>query len=126
MYSRYTTKKESLRSIQHDVMRSRKVGNNTFEVIYKSGNRSIRLHTTDIIFFGATLYTINTGGWDTTTTKNRLNKWMPHNRIFQKDFKWYVDTDERYGYGVLDYYDGMRFKYSGEYIPETHNPIFYY
>ena len=107
-----TTKQESLESIKYDVMRSRKIGNNTFEVIYTDGNRAIRLHKTDIITFGATLYTLNTGGWETVTTKDRINKYMPHHYLFQKDYKWYVSTSE----GAVEYYDGMRFEYTGTLI----------
>ena len=109
-----TTKQESLESIKNDVMRSRKIGNNTFEVIYKDGNRAIRLHKTDIITFWPTLFSLNTGGWDTVTTKARLNKYMPHHSvyIFQRQYTWYVSTDK----GEVEYYDGMRFNYTGTLI----------
>ena len=107
-----TTKQESLESIKYDVMRSKKVGNNTFEVVYKDGNRAIRLHKTDLVTFGATLYTINTNGLETATSNDRINKYMPHNCVFQKDFDWFVSTEE----GDLVYYDGMRFDYSGRHI----------
>ena len=84
--NKMTTKKESLENIQNDVMRSRKIGNNTFEIIYKDGNRAIRLHKTDIITFGATAFILNTGGWSTVTTKDRINKHIPCHYLFQKDF----------------------------------------
>jgi len=108
-----TTKDESLRSIQNDVSHSKKIGNNTFEVIYKDGNRAIRLHKTDVVTFGASLYTINTNGWQTPTAKNKINKYSPQIYVFQNDFKWYVHTNE----GNLEYYDGMRFDYFGKHIP---------
>jgi len=110
--NKMTTKKESLESIQNDVMRSRKIGNNTFEIIYKDGNRAIRLHKTDIITFGATAFILNTGGWSTVTTKDRINKYIPCHYLFQKDFQWYLST----GKGIVEYYDGIRFNYDGSLI----------
>ncbi len=49
----------------------------------------IRLHSTDIIRITSKgIYTINTGSWQTVTTKERLNRYLPI-RIFQEKHVWY-------------------------------------
>ena len=114
MYSTITTKKDSLASIKHDVMRSKKIGNNTFEVIYKDGKRAIRLHTTDIITFVGGRYVLNTNGWETVTTKDRINKYIPHGYVYQHNFIWYVRTESE---GDIEYYDNMMFDQDGRHMP---------
>lgn len=49
------------------------------------------LHNTTILAVdNRGLITVNTGGWQTVTTKQRINQMLPDNaRIFQDDFVWY-------------------------------------
>jgi hypothetical protein len=106
-----TTKKDSLKGIEEEVLSSRKVANNTFEVIYKNGNRAIRLHYTDILTFtpdGEII--LHTGGWNTVTTKERMRKFLPHPySIHQIDYEWFLLTRDA-DYNVIEkqrYFDGM-------------------
>ena len=115
MYGDRMTKEDSIESIKHDLMSSKKVGNNTFEVVYKDGTRAIRLHKTNVVTFGTDRYTLNTGGWETYTTKDRINKYIPTGYVYQERKEWYVRTP----CGVVDYYDGITFDYEGEYIPQV-------
>ena len=84
----------------------RKVANNTFEVYDKEGNRiAIRLHNTDIITFDNNKVIIDSGGWQTHTTKSRLNDYLRSfgYHIEQKNYKWMlVNGDER-----VPFEDGM-------------------
>jgi len=67
-----TTKKESLANLT-DVAKARKIANNTFEVIYKDGRKTIRLHSTDIVeFFPNENFRLYTGGYNSQTTKRRI------------------------------------------------------
>lgn len=57
----------------------RKLANNTYAERRDNGSIAIRLHDTDII----TLHkdgslTVTSGGWKTSTTKARLNDYLPH------------------------------------------------
>ena len=109
MYSTRTTKAQSIASISHLLVKSKKVGNNTFEVVYKNGDRAIRLHKTDILTFTPNRVILNTNGWETVTTKARINQYMPNGYVYQRKYKWYVSTPE----GDTPYYDGMELDYNG-------------
>ena len=115
LYGDRITKEQSIESIKHDLKSSNKVGNNTFEVVYKDGTRAIRFHKTNVITFGTDRYTLNTGGWETNITKDRINKHIPYGYVYQERKEWYVNTPS----GVVDYFDGIAFDYEGERIPKT-------
>ena len=115
LYGDRITKEQSIESIKHDLMSSKKIGNNTFEVVYKDDTRAIRFHKTNVITFGTDRYTLNTGGWKTATTKDRINKHIPEGYVSQTNFEWSVRTPS----GDVDYYDGIMFDYEGEHIPKV-------
>jgi hypothetical protein len=96
------TKKEIMQNVTADT--SRVISNNTIEYTV-GGTRAIRLHDTDIIVFddrgGVTL---NTGGWETNMTKNRINALQNKARLYSDKGIWYaVVTGKQY---VFE--DGMR------------------
>ena len=106
-----TTKRDSLaeRSMVW-VKSSRVVANNTFELIENAGDnvgddRIIRLHFTDIMVFrpdGSIL--LDTGGWQTVTTKERMNRFLPDGLgIYQSDGFWYLTYRPD---GYVDYDSG--------------------
>jgi hypothetical protein len=75
----------------------RKLANNTYlewrgSVDDPNSNIAIKLHNTDIV----TLHpdgsmVLNSGGWRTVTTKERINRYLPHNwRLFQEKGIWYM------------------------------------
>jgi len=69
---------------------ARVIRNNTVEYERENGDRVIRLHFTDIITFHKDgSITLNSGGWRTVTTKERMNSFSPI-RIIQKKHIWYV------------------------------------
>lgn len=65
---------------------------------YDEPSYAVKLHRTDVV----TLHPdgsseIKTGGWQTLTTKNRINKYSPHASIVQSDFEWYLGGGPGYG-----------------------------
>lgn len=73
--------------------KSKKVANNTIEIDYGNGKTAIRLHNTDILIFDNGTVTLDSGGWQTHTTKRRLNRFLPGGySISQKNFEWFVNT----------------------------------
>lgn len=88
---------------------SKKVGNNTYLHKISEDTFGVRLHATDVvqIHFDDT-YTLNSGGWRTRTTKDRINSYSPA-RVWQRNSIWYV------GDGII-FEDGMK-------VDSTGNPI---
>ena len=116
----------------HQVERSKVIANNTVAYIL-GGRLHIRLHETDIIIVQPPLrfpygkITLNSGGWKTMTTKDRLNRyngryeriwdngfscyWQnPEFRVWQEDGLWYVqgrnDKEPSYFYDGVTIYHG--------------------
>lgn len=88
--------------------KKRKIGNNTYleqidEVFV------IRLHNTDIIkIYPDETQVIQTGGYRTATTKNRINEYS-FVGISQKNYSWYLQNGE-------EFFDGIRVSRTGEVI----------
>jgi hypothetical protein len=83
---------------------SRVIANNTVE--YTVGKaRTIRLHSTDVITFDALGgVTLDTGGWLTPTTKDRINQFQTAARLHSERGIWYATIGgKRY-----IYQDGLR------------------
>lgn len=78
--------------------RPKLIANNTVQY-YRNGRRVIRLHQTDILEFDGPVCTITTEGWQTVTTKDRINKYSPI-RISSQRGLWYV--------GETLFYDGIK------------------
>jgi hypothetical protein len=71
------------------------------------GSWRVRYHATDVVIYDANKqphYTLNSGGWLTKTTKERINTALPSGYwISQKNFKWTVHTPA----GDREFVDGM-------------------
>ena len=71
--------------------KTRKVGNNTYAEILPDGSVGITLHSTMIVrIHQDNSATLNTGGWYSSTTKNRINKYSPVH-VCQKKGMWYLE-----------------------------------
>lgn len=79
--------------VKNGKSKAKRIENNTYEIINDDGSRAIRLHDTDIITFtNKGTIILSSGGWQTKTTKDRLNKYLPDNiRINQKNYNWTVN-----------------------------------
>lgn len=81
----------------------RKVGNNTYAEILPNGSVGIKLHNTYVVKINPdNTYTLNSGGWQTVTTKDRINEYNPV-RVYQRDFTWYVKINGK----EYPFIDGM-------------------
>lgn len=88
------TKRQICDGIVGEHTGARVIANNTVQYTNSKGEIVIRLHNTDIITYkknGSVV--LNTDGWQTPTTKERLNRYMSerHIRIEQKNHKWTVN-----------------------------------
>jgi hypothetical protein len=89
---------------------SRKVGNNTYLERLSDDTIGLRLHSTYVVKFHANgNVTLDSGGWLTVTTKDRMN-WCDGIRVFQDDFAWFVRRiyGETFAEGeTIPFQDGM-------------------
>ncbi len=72
----------------------KKVALHTYRMEYADG-WGIRYHATEVIRYNSknNTYTIDTGGWFTKTTKERINKYLPNPYyVYQKNFLFYLHT----------------------------------
>jgi hypothetical protein len=70
--------------------KAKKVANNTLRIETEKGY-IIRLHDTNILEFDGKGYILDSGGFMTKTTKERLNEYLPEPfYISQKNFEWFI------------------------------------
>jgi len=81
------------------------VGYSTFQYKTEDGTLVTRQHNTDIVKERKGIYTLDTGGWRTRTTKDRLNAFTPY-QVYSDKGIWYVQEAHWDGRKV-PYYDGM-------------------
>lgn len=69
-----------------------------------------RYHGTDVIRWNDSVIILDSGGYQTTTTKRRMNaasiQFGLGFIVFQKDFQWFVSVGDR----DLEFSDGMEIK----------------
>ncbi len=74
----------------------------------RDGITAVTFHNTAVVVFDANTITLNSDGWQTVTTKRRMNQVADHFglqfRVWQKNFVWYVDWSGE----TLEYYDGIK------------------
>lgn len=87
--------------------RAKIIARNTFKFTAADGATVTRLHHTDVVReLGAGRYQLNSGGWRTATTKDRMNGALRGYHIYSNRGAWYVR--EGFGWdGGIPYYDGM-------------------
>ena len=78
-------------------------------VSHHEGVAIVRLHGNKIAEIGDDFMTLFDGGWQTTTTKSRLNALMAElghdgERVFQKAFQWFIQQEG----GPVPFFSGMR------------------
>lgn len=72
-------------------LQSKRIAPNTLE-IFKDNQRVIRFWNTDILIFNQdnTKVKVFNGGYFTSTTKDRLNKFLPSFKVYQHKREWYL------------------------------------
>lgn len=79
----------------------RTTANNTTARILDNGDVAIKLHNTDIVTVTTKdTYILNSGGWLTSTTKERINRYSPAS-ISQKSGVWYM-ADKSLFYDLME------------------------
>ena len=80
--------------------------NSNTSVITEDGVSEVRLHGNLIAKVGDDFVTIFDGGWQSNTTKSRLNaicnEFRPQAGVFQKNFDWFI----RHGNAIFPFYSG--------------------
>jgi len=85
----------------------RKVGNNTYAYILLDGSVAIELHGTKVVIIHPDdSVTLNSGGYRTSTTKKRINKYSPM-KVYQKNYTWYLDNGTEFEDGIIVTQDYM-------------------
>lgn len=106
-----STKAEIIEGIQN-IETAKKIANNTVKATLSTGEEIVILHKTIVVSKKDNKYTLNSGGWRTATTKERINNNIPwhgwNNCIRQKDNIWYI--------GGYLFYDGIVINENGEII----------
>jgi hypothetical protein len=79
----------------------RKIGNNTYAYIEHDGSVAIELHGTKVVtIYPNGLYKLNSGGYQTHTTKKRINQYSPV-RVYQKNFEWFLSDGTPFEDNIL-------------------------
>ena len=80
-------------------------------VTHNDGDAYVYLHGNHIATVGDTFVQIFDGGWQSNTTKSRLNAIINEfcnaytDGVFQKNWEWFINTAD----GVVDFIDGFTF-----------------
>ena len=99
------TKAEIMRNVE-GATKTKIIGDNTVEYFTPDGTRVIRFHHTDIVKVAPSgIVTLNSGGWHTPTTKERINGHTDV-RIYQNKRVWYVSAQ---GKDLGIFQDGMTY-----------------
>lgn len=71
------------------------IGKRATSIKTENGKTAITYHSTDVVTFDEKSITLNTSGWFTNTTKNRMNQTSNQFDlefcVFQKNGNWFVE-----------------------------------
>lgn len=83
------------------------IGKTATTIYTDNGFTNVKYHQTNVVKFSPEKIILNSNGWNTATTKNRMNQTSNQfdlgYRVFQKDYSWYVDFKGE----TFDYSDHM-------------------
>lgn len=105
-----TNMRDSIKSeMLQEGTRAKIIARNTFRYIARDGATITRLHQTDVVRAQAGgRYQLNSGGWRTPTTKDRINSALTGYHVYALKGSWYVvATGGPAWSGGIPYYDGM-------------------
>lgn len=91
----------------------RKWLNNTF-LVASGDDIAVVLHKTAVVTVHSdSSMTLDSGGWETNTTKDRINAFLPGGcKLYQENFVWYITTDNHRT--RVPFERGMRISQFGE------------
>ena len=78
-------------------MTKHEIGSHKTSIRTEEGQTIVRYHNTDVVKFNCCFITLNTGGWDTATTKVRMNQtsnqFNLNYKVVQKNFEWFAKVE---------------------------------
>lgn len=82
-------------------------------VTHQDGVAFVFLHGNNIAQIGDNFIRLFDGGWQSVTTKSRLNAILrvhgePGDCVFQKKFEWFVQMNTAQGLSVIPFFSSMR------------------
>lgn len=103
--ARHELKQEQAES---GIVSSKIIKNNTRLTVYQNGDKVLRLHFTDIIKWQGNKIILNSGGWDTVTTRSRFNQFLPCGlRVYRcKGVTCVQDTRDE-NFKRVEFFDGI-------------------
>ena len=89
-------------------MNVREIGSHKTMISRVDDSIVVRYHNTDVISLTGNIVTLNNGGYETVTTKRRMNQasiqWNLGIVVYQVDYCWYVKTSR----DIYPYSNGMK------------------
>ena len=85
--------------------RKRKLANNTYLTIREDGGYGVKLHSTEVIIHYPDRVVLNSGAWQTVTTKARINEFSPLH-LHQEKGVWFIGRNFA---DVVPFADGITF-----------------
>ena len=83
------------------------IGSHKTTVATDDGFTRVTYHQTSVVKFNYNEIILNSGGWETVTTKSRMNQTSKQFdlgfKVYQKEFEWFVNYNGK----DYDYVDGM-------------------
>ena len=84
------------------------VGSHKTAIYQENGMTKVKYHSTNVVSWDDEYIILDSGGWQTVTTKLRMNQasiqfGLPFG-VYQKDFKWFVDFNGK----TYPFSDGMK------------------
>ena len=96
-----------MKGVNNNMTQQQRVGTHKTNILQLEGMTSIVYHSTAVVQFNSDKIILNSGGWDTRTTKSRMNQASNQYglgyEVYQVDYSWYVD----YLGETIPFEDGM-------------------
>lgn len=92
----------------------KKLALNTYLVELENGNFAVRVHNTHVVTIRRNgTFVLNSGGWWTNLTRNRINQFSPA-RLYQKAGEWFLWTKKtRWGWKSVEFFNNMKIDLKG-------------
>ena len=90
-----------MKGVNNNMTQQQRVGTHKTNIVQHEGMTSIVYHSTAVVQFNSDKIILNSGGWDTRTTKTRMNQASNQYglgfEVYQVNYSWYVDYRDKCG-----------------------------
>ena len=84
-----------MKGLNNNMTQQQRVGTHKTSIVTLEGMTSVVYHSTAVVQFNSDKIILNSGGWETATTKSRMNQasnqYGLEFEVYQVNFSWYVD-----------------------------------